>query len=132
MNTGRIVFATWSRPISNADTLQMYWLCECGSDGLGPAHHATRCAGCMQTVVIPKSPMPTDAAEAAHSVRSHLPDRPPFPLPSRSQSMSTAESLAAYRDELRAHGFTTAEVQALVIEAARTCRAPWAWVESRT
>jgi hypothetical protein len=129
--TARVVFATWSRPVSNIDTMQMYWLCECGADGLGPAHHATRCAGCGKTVVIPESPMPADASEAAHAVRSHLPAKPPYPVPGRSQSLSTAEALAAYRDELRAHGFTTAEVQTLIIEAARTCRTPWAWLEAQ-
>lgn len=129
--SGRIVFATWSRPVSNADTLGMYWLCSCGGDGIGPAHHATRCAGCGETIVIPKQPTPADADEASQAVRAHLPARVPHPLPSSSHSLTTAEALARYRDELRAHGFTTAEVQALVIEAARTCRTPWTFLEAR-
>jgi hypothetical protein len=132
MTFANIVFATWSRPVSNMDTLQMYWLCECGADGLGPAHHATQCAGCSKTVVIPEHPMPADAEEAAHVVRAHLPAKRPQAVPGISAMLTTAEALAAYRDELRAYGFTTAEVQALVIEAARTCRAPWAFIEART
>ncbi|MER7361924.1 hypothetical protein [Nonomuraea wenchangensis] len=132
MTTARVVFATWSRPVSNTDTLQMYWLCECGADGIGPAQHATRCAGCHQTIVIPAQPMPADAEEAAHAVREHLPAKSPQHVPGISAMLTTAEALATYRDELRAYGFTTAEVQALVIEAARTCRAPWAFIERRS
>jgi len=129
--SNRIVFATWSQPVSNAETLQMYWLCSCGGDGLGPAQHATPCAGCGETVVIPKQPMPADADEAAGAVRAHMPAKSPHPVPSRSSMLTTAEALAGYRDELRAHGFTTAEVQALVIEAARTCRTPWTFLEAQ-